>query len=88
MKYLFQNQILKLFQQTIWQERNHSMIQEELSNNITHKTKYNPKKVQKTNQTTPTNPNPFATSEHLMSISQTINYQQTIKTIEQQLNYQ
>jgi len=42
-KYSFQSQTLKLFQQTIWTQRNNNMIQEETQNNITKKIKYSPK---------------------------------------------
>src|SRR5271170_8229526 len=47
LKHKTQNSILKIFQQTIWQECNSFMISEEKLNNITKKIKYNPKKSPK-----------------------------------------
>ena len=48
----FQNQLLNLFKQTIWTQRNTNMIHEETQNNITKKIKYSPKITKKTKNNT------------------------------------
>ena len=69
LKHKTQNSILKIFQQTIWQERNSFMISEEKLNNITKKIKYNPKKSPKKNLPQTSNQLPTNSTNHQINPS-------------------
>ena len=93
----FQNQLLKIFKETIWNNRNTEMIKEEKSNNITKKIKNNTKTFYKKinqqknkndlNTSQIINQTLFTQTQKLLNLTNHLSFNQFNTPIISQLNY-